>query len=175
MRVSREEKWKGKGSQLCKCVSSCKPTLLHTHVATRPLQQQQHSSTATTTTVAAVAGQHFKRIYIMRIFMLALKCNQNALRAISIYNLWWLGGQQRGEGRGEEGRNAPAILATEWTLLCASIFTTVGSAFALNLWLMTDACKSPVWNNSACVAQCSTQWCYLMLRGHSCNCVNYQR
>lgn len=25
--------------------------------------------------------------------MLALKCNQNALRAISIYNLWWLGGQ----------------------------------------------------------------------------------
>lgn len=35
--------------------------------------------------------------------MLALKCNQNALRAISIYNLWWLGGQARREQGGFGG------------------------------------------------------------------------
>lgn len=32
--------------------------------------------------------------------MLALKCNQNALRAISIYNLWWLGVLGGREGGG---------------------------------------------------------------------------
>lgn len=65
------------------CVELLADTSAYT-CSNTPTAATPTTAAVTTTTVAAVAGQHFKRIYIMRIFMLALKCNQNALRAISI-------------------------------------------------------------------------------------------